>query len=1346
MNIWISDRFWRNVRKASLPDVSRKALDTLLEELFRRKDSREEFKTFCRKNAPENGPAFNGADLKNVEHYRIDKGARLFCYRADKELIGLHAGFRNQVNDGDFILMDVLPGSRHAQEQHTAAQCAKWARSKDFDIDEYVRTVPVVEDSPDEAVDWACVPVVTKVPMPDYATYKVAVKDPNVLLNEAQYSILQNFEGSPASSVLMMGCAGSGKTQLVETLLNFLKADENSDDSKPNAYFVLSEKLRQATEERTCRIAGFIAEANKDEGLFAIAGRITDLENAFRGTNDNSLKEQLKKQLEPLKRKKDWLEKQWGLLIKSFRAKSVAPESSSGNNPTRTTTHTERLEWLFEESLREVFWNDLLVRFSKYAASLLDNPEELFRHLSDTDQNDALCRLFVRSVRCKAGGNQSLFPDDEGLGQRSQWASGRERSIVSHFLETAENGFSSDGFVSDREWLEHSFQASLISVVDQADQGYEAFRAAFSKILDAFFSSAEQSLESFQQGDLKDDFEDVACRCFLRLLKTGKRADRPLFSDQPTEDPSTSWSTICETNAWKRFLSETENDFGNPEFIAKKEWLLNSFREAVRKTFKQSMQQFAENGYFPDRLFAAKPVFHNANEFFYASHPVRDTEGAPKPFRRFDKGSYARWMKAQGYGEDNPPPVEKAEGLLEHYLTDEPPPNQPDVRPTFLDWPLFECWFDIWSKLPANIETARELNAVAAWTQIRGILKGFLGADIQIDPTRSCHWGRVSFKPGDRWYLDNNDEPDSDDLNKAWSVLLDTHKPADEPVRKFACEAFTEWTLEAAGEGDIAAAVEKARLRFPGTTDRVVPVIKRIFSAAGFGNRSSVFIDEKKTHLSETEYQRLTSDQCEIGNGEPRKKVLAVFHAYETWRTKNGLRDENDLARTMAARIADDAEFAPPFDSVFVDECQDFTEMQILALLLLGRSGGRKVLSGDRQQIVNQTYFSPRRMEAILKAVHQDNGHSVQNESKNLRTNFRSTAQIVAIANRVKDVRKEKLKSMDQVTELKEEPAPNKVGPDVRFFHPGGAIGLGDYLSAMSEDSRVAFVVADEAGRQKLMDCIVDAERKTTLEKKTYTIQECKGLERERVICFDLFGGHPNEWRFITNSTAKIENGGSFRYYFNVLYVAVTRAQKELELVESESGAFTIYGHWLSEGLERAFSQADLENVERNARKSFDNAMDVLKNWMTADDKDQELERGLEGLYEAKRYHRPMCGLEKEDIENEIEKYEGFKLYRAGKPLEAALRLASPEFDLTSALEELSQFPDLTEDQRRVVRFLAAPSFSGAEPDQIRSITQTIGRHPNGRNAIRKACLATLADISERAHGCTEFLQLRETP
>ena len=1336
MKIWISDRFWRNIRKASLPDVSRKALDALLEELFRRKDSPEEFKMFCRKNAPENGLGFNGADLKNVEHYRIDKGSRLFCYRADKELIGLHAGFKDQVNDGDLILMDVLPGSRHSQEQHTAAQCAKWVRSNDFDIDEYVRTVPVVGGSPDEAIDWACVPIVTKVPLPDYATYKVAVKDPNVLLNEAQYSILQDFERFPASSVLMMGCAGSGKTQLVETLLNFLRVDESSGDMKPNAYFVLSEKLRQATEERTCRIAGFIAEANKDEGLIAIAGRITELEIASRKTKDASVV----KRLEGLKQKKDWLEKQWNRQIEMFRSKLVARDFASGNSPTGTTTYTERMERLFEESLREVFWNDLVDQFSKYADDLLDKPEELFRRLSDTDRNDALCRLFVRSARRKSDDNKSLFPDDEGLGQRSQWASGRERSIVNHFLETAKNGFASDGFVSDREWLEHSFQASLVSVVGQADQGYEAFRTVFSIILDAFFSSAEQSLESFQQGDLKADFEDVACRCFLRLLQPGKRAVRPLFSDQPTDDPSTSWSTICRTNALKRFLSETENDFGKSGFIAKKEWLLNSFREAVRKTFKQSMQQFAENGYFPDRLFTAKPEFHNANEFFYAFHPARDPKGNPKPFRRFDKGSYARWMKAHGYGEDNPPPVEK----LNQYLTDEPSQDKPDVRPSFLDWPLFECWFDIWAKQPANIETARDLNAVAAWTQIRGILKGFLGADIQVDPTRPCHWGRVSFKPGDGWYLEKNDGLDSDDLNKAWSVLLDTHKPEDEPVRKFASEAFVEWTLEAAGESDIAAAVEKARLRYPGSADRVIPIIKRIFSAAGFGNRSSVFIDEKKTYLSETEYQRLTSDQCEIENGESRRKVWSVCKHYEEWRTNIGLLDENDLARAMAARISGGGSFLLPFDFVFVDECQDFTEMQILALLLLGRADGRKVLSGDRQQIVNQTYFSPRRMEAILKAVHQDNGHSIQNESKNLRTNFRSTAQIVAIANRVKDVRKEKLKSMDQVTELKEEPAPNKVGPDVRFLHPGGAIGLGDYLSAMSEDSRVAFVVADEAGRQKLMDCIVDAERRTTIEKKTYTIQECKGLERERVICFDLFCGHPNEWRFITNSTAKIENGGPFRYYFNVLYVAVTRAQKELELVESESGAFTKYGHWLSEGLERTFSQADMENVERNARKSFDNAMDVLKNWMTADDKDQELERGLEALYEAKRYHRPTCGLEKEDIEIEIEKYEGFKLYRAGKPLEAALRLASQEFDLTSALEELSQFPDLTEDQRRIVRFLAAPSFSGAEPDQIWSITQTIGLHPNGRNAIRKACLATLADISKRAHDCTDLLQLRE--
>lgn len=83
----------------------------------------------------------------------------------------------------------------------------------------------------------------------------------------------------------------------------------------------------------------------------------------------------------------------------------------------------------------------------------------------------------------------------------------------------------------------------------------------------------------------------------------------------------------------------------------------------------------------------------------------------------------------------------------------------------------------------------------------------------------------------------------------------------------------------------------------------------------------------------------------------------------------------------------------------------------------------------------------------------------------------------------------------------------------------------------------------DEAEKRNL-------ERLTQVKGAVFTVEEIKGIEKDYIICYNVMSKFKSLWETILNTDVMHQN--QYRYYFNLLYVAITRARQHLCFVEED--------------------------------------------------------------------------------------------------------------------------------------------------------------------------------------------------
>ena len=271
--------------------------------------------------------------------------------------------------------------------------------------------------------------------------------------------------------------------------------------------------------------------------------------------------------------------------------------------------------------------------------------------------------------------------------------------------------------------------------------------------------------------------------------------------------------------------------------------------------------------------------------------------------------------------------------------------------------------------------------------------------------------------------------------------------------------------------------------------------------------------------ISLEEYKKL-SKKYSVLDENLKTEIYKIALKYEEWKEKNGLYDVNDLA-VMGIKSR------KKFDFVLVDEVQDLTETEIFFLTTLVKNPENIVFAGDIHQMVNFNSFSFDRLKNLYYKNKINYSFSI------LTKNYRSSEDIVKLANYLTDLRKKYIGNLG-MDDYKEGAVSEE-----------GNIELSSINSSIMEkyqkDVNSAIVVSDDEERNRIFDTY-------GIKHRIFTVEEIKGLEYKNIICCNLITKNLWAWKKILSGNVKQDQ--RYRKYFNLFYVGITRARKNLVIME----------------------------------------------------------------------------------------------------------------------------------------------------------------------------------------------------
>jgi len=280
--------------------------------------------------------------------------------------------------------------------------------------------------------------------------------------------------------------------------------------------------------------------------------------------------------------------------------------------------------------------------------------------------------------------------------------------------------------------------------------------------------------------------------------------------------------------------------------------------------------------------------------------------------------------------------------------------------------------------------------------------------------------------------------------------------------------------------------------------------------------------------------------------------------------------DDQDLAR----KALDLNLVTSKYSAVFCDEAQDFTRIELEILFRLNIFSDRLlqsheldrvpfVFAGDQFQTLNPTGFRWESMKAayVEKFIHNlDPGSRSRKKELNYRElsfNYRSTSSIVRLCNTILLLRKVLLKAKN--LQPQESWQFELTSPEPVYFNQSdGDVGL-----SLKKESDIMIILPCAAGEE--IDFVENDERlkrivkrdKTGVPQNAMSAMRAKGLEFNRVLVYGFGEACPielNDLNIFDDDSVELDNELTVEYFFNQLYVAVSRAKKRLFIMDTDRG------------------------------------------------------------------------------------------------------------------------------------------------------------------------------------------------
>lgn len=303
-----------------------------------------------------------------------------------------------------------------------------------------------------------------------------------------------------------------------------------------------------------------------------------------------------------------------------------------------------------------------------------------------------------------------------------------------------------------------------------------------------------------------------------------------------------------------------------------------------------------------------------------------------------------------------------------------------------------------------------------------------------------------------------------------------------------------------------------------------------------------------KSWLSREDYLNLGVKES-IFLSEERAHVYDVFEKYLSFLQKERLYDSNIVSHQYLERLQ------PRYDFVVVDEVQDLTNIQLYLIIKSLRQPQDFILCGDSNQIVHPNFFSWSKVKSLF--YRQDDLQTSDELIRILNTNYRNSPQITDIANKILKIKNQRFGSIDKESHYLVESNGHTQG-EVLFLQD--TISVRQELDGKTKTSTLFAIIVMAADQKPLAQQYF----RTPL---IFTIQEAKGLEYENIILFNFLSQEESRYREISRGVsladldqdikyarAKDKTDKSleiYKFYINALYVALTRAIKNLYWIEN---------------------------------------------------------------------------------------------------------------------------------------------------------------------------------------------------
>jgi hypothetical protein len=336
--------------------------------------------------------------------------------------------------------------------------------------------------------------------------------------------------------------------------------------------------------------------------------------------------------------------------------------------------------------------------------------------------------------------------------------------------------------------------------------------------------------------------------------------------------------------------------------------------------------------------------------------------------------------------------------------------------------------------------------------------------------------------------------------------------------------------------------------------------------------------------LARDDYRALGVRQS-IFAADRRDTLYDLFEKYRAWLAEAGLFDLNLVAHAWLPLAA------PRYDFVLVDEVQDMTAVQLALVLNTLKRPGQFLLCGDSNQIVHPNFFSWARVKSLFW---RDPQLAERQELRVLTANFRNGREATRVANQLLKIKQRRFGSIDRESNFLVE----AIGGDV------GAVALMPDKDAVTRE-------LDQKIRQSIRFAVLVMRDEDKAEARRhfatpllFSIHEAKGLEYDNIVLYRFVSDHRAEFTEIVDGVTKPDLATDaldyrrardkgdkslevYKFFVNALYVALTRATRNLYIIESDCAhpLFALLDLAVSGQVDVDAGRSNIEDWQKEARK-----------------------------------------------------------------------------------------------------------------------------------------------------------------